>query len=160
MFQQLFRERRARIRAIEQKMLRLAELQFQKSMKRAVGNMQADLDTMTKNQKDNEQVQTNMILQLGARVQLLLDQSICSPRHETIQLPEPPLLLSVEIPSSTKPLSNLEIAAPKITSQPLSLAEENGYPSSLTWPVTKQPGKHFQVGRSALPPAHRGNVWP
>lgn len=68
-FQSLFQERRARIRAIEQRMQRIANLKFQQGNRQKQGQMKQDLEMIIQNQLNHQQ----MILKLGEDLYSFLD---------------------------------------------------------------------------------------
>lgn len=145
-FDELFGKKRARMRAIEQKMLRLANLEFQKNMRRAVGQMQVNFDTMMKNHERADQAQKNMFVHLGTRVQLLLDQSVRRPHLEESQRTQGLLLPSAEeVLSSSDTSPNLGTEQSEFHTHSPQLMEEYSHLSSRVRPVTDlDHGHRFQ----------------
>lgn len=68
-FQSLFQEQGARIRAIEQRMQRIANLKFQQGNRQKQGQMKQDLEMIIQNQLNHQQ----MILKLGEDLYSFLD---------------------------------------------------------------------------------------
>ncbi|KAI9712829.1 MAG: hypothetical protein M1820_001451 [Bogoriella megaspora] len=124
-------------------MLRLANLQFQKSVKRAVGNMQTDFESMMKNQEVNDQMHKGMLLQLGVKVQVLLDRSIHNPRLEGFQPPERALPPSAEMRPLNESSLNTGIAPVEVSTPPFSAEGENHHPSTHFEPITEESDENF-----------------
>ncbi|KAL8697713.1 MAG: hypothetical protein Q9201_006974 [Fulgogasparrea decipioides] len=73
-FDKLFTERKGRIRAIEQRMFRFTNLEFQKGVTDRMSRLEAGLQMMFDSQTCSELDQRNLLLELGANMQQLFDQ--------------------------------------------------------------------------------------
>lgn len=116
-FQSLFQERRARIRAIEQRMQRIANLKFQQGNRQKQGQKKQDLEMIIQNQLNHQQ----MILKLGEDLYSFLDNKRGN-------------LLSIKSvnPSLEPDLATSEDSTDTIQDPRLELAEPTDSEPSLT----------------------------
>ncbi|KKK16406.1 hypothetical protein ARAM_004744 [Aspergillus rambellii] len=75
-FDKLFNEKRTRMRAIEQRMQRYIDLDFRKGVSQKLGEIEAGFRKMYRDQENTVVDQRNLMMELGADVQRLLDQRL------------------------------------------------------------------------------------
>ncbi|KAL8707817.1 MAG: hypothetical protein Q9225_007699, partial [Loekoesia sp. 1 TL-2023] len=78
-FDKLFNEKKGRIHAIEQRMLRVTTLEFQKGMTEKVNRLETGFRMIFDRQKDSVLGQRDLLLELGANIQKLLEQHTGQP---------------------------------------------------------------------------------
>ena len=91
-FEKLFDEKKGRIRAIEQRMVRLTDLEFQKRVTERVSALESSFRTICDRQESTASDPRQLLLDLGSNVQKLLDRSTTRPQLQIIEREDTPVV--------------------------------------------------------------------
>ena len=108
-FDKLFGEKRGRIRSIEQKIVRLTDLEFRKGMTEKVNKMEAGFQSILHSQESANLYQKDLLLTLGTDIQRLLSRRVGEQRFRIVESKDilatnvgSESVLSIESPPSSR----------------------------------------------------------
>ncbi|KAL9045746.1 MAG: hypothetical protein Q9214_001262 [Letrouitia sp. 1 TL-2023] len=108
-FDRLFHEKKGRIRAIEQRMLRLTTLEFQSGITEKVNKLESGFQLMFNRQENAAEDQRNLLLELGTNIRQLFDYSIGQQALQITEM-ERPLAIKNAAQSALSSESLLDIS--------------------------------------------------
>ena len=111
-FEKLFDEKKSRIRAIEQRMVRLTDLEFQKRVTERVSALESSFRTICDRQESTASDPRQLLLDLGTNVQKLLDRSTTRPQLQIADREDTPVVeLSQQEQSLDETLQTTDLEA-------------------------------------------------